>query len=497
MKYKHALFLNPYVDGTATSIMGLFPPTGLEYVASSAKDLADKVTLLDLRHDPVLSDTDKLIDFIRAEIDIICVAIGWDYQFQAVCNLLNLMPDGIPLVVGGFKATEQADALFTLCPKIDIVVRGEGEETIKEILQNKPPQEILGISYRSNGSVINNENRPLQGVGCISPPDRNLRRTKYHMRLNGIKVMNVEFDSVLGARGCPYNCKFCTFSLNPLGQKRTYAARNASCVVDEIEEISADMILFSDDNFCSNVKLAEEICDLLIERNIQKRFIVQVRVELAKYPKLMDKMVKAGFKVLLLGIESPHDYILANLSKGFNSAKVRTYFETFNKYPFYYHGYFIYGNIGETEEEMMYISKFADEIGLDSITFQKLRIERFSPLREIAQNTPGYHVTDRGELYSDNYSHAALKQIARWIKFNFYTTGRMIKIVQKLIKIKLLTPGEFFYFLAVSPRLLVGIIARELHKKRLGNSLKRIFIKNHNPARISKGTNPSPKHEKV
>ena len=65
------------------------------------------------------------------------------------------------------------------------------------------------------------------------------------------------------------------------------------------------------------------------------------------------------------------------------------------KYPIYYHGYFIYGNIGETEEEMLYISKFAKEIGVDSITFQKLRIEKFSPLREIVDKTPGYHVTKR------------------------------------------------------------------------------------------------------
>ena len=56
VKYKHALALNPYFgEGTAT--MGIFPPTGLEYIAASMKDLVGKVTLLDLRHEKDYQDT--------------------------------------------------------------------------------------------------------------------------------------------------------------------------------------------------------------------------------------------------------------------------------------------------------------------------------------------------------------------------------------------------------------------------------------------------------
>ena len=99
MKYKNALFLNPYIENTATSVMGLFPPTGLEYVATSAEGLVDKITLLDLRYETELSDTGKLIDFIRKEIDIVCVSVGWDRQYEEICKLLNIMPDNIPLVV--------------------------------------------------------------------------------------------------------------------------------------------------------------------------------------------------------------------------------------------------------------------------------------------------------------------------------------------------------------------------------------------------------------
>ena len=478
MKYKHALFLNPYIENTATSVMGLFPPTGLEYVSSSAKGLVDKLTLLDLRYETELCDSGKLIDFIREEIDILCVSVGWDRQYDKICELLNMMPENIPLVVGGYKATVEVEELFRAIPKIDIIVRGEGEETIKEILNGVPNEKILGISYRRGRDIVHNANRPLPDVDIIGSPDRSLRRNKYYMRVNGVDLTEFTFDSVLSARGCPFNCKFCTFNLNPLGQKRDYAARSVASVVSEIEEVRASTILFNDDNFFTDIKRSEEICDLIIARKIKRRFLAQARIEIAKHPRLLDKMVKAGFKMLFMGIESPHDHILAELNKGFNSTEIRRCFVVLKKYPIYYHGYFIYGNIGETEKEMLYISKFAKEISLDSITFQKLRIEKFSPLRKIAENTPGYHVTERGELYSDTYSHASLKKIGRQIKFSFYTPLQILKILKKFLVVKFFTFNEVTIFLMAGPCLLKSIIVREMKKKRLGDSLKRIFVKN-------------------
>jgi len=190
---------------------------------------------------------------------------------------------------------------------------------------------------------------------------------------------------------------------------------------------------------------------------------------------LLDKMARAGFKVLLIGIESPHDRILSQLDKGFDSKAIREAFSVLRNYPIYYHGYFIYGNIGETEEEMLFISQFAKEIQLDSITFQKLRIERFSPLREIAEKTPGYHVTAKGELYSDAYCHAALKKIGRRIKFSFYTPLCFFRIMIKILKIRFFTFSEIMLFLSAAPRILYGVLAREIQKKRLGSSLKHIF----------------------
>ncbi|MBF0522258.1 MAG: B12-binding domain-containing radical SAM protein [Candidatus Omnitrophica bacterium] len=459
--------------------MMLFPPTGLEYVATSAKGLVDKITLLDLRYEKSLSDPKKLQDFIKNQIDIVFVSVGWNRQLDEIFELLSGLPENIPLIVGGYTATEKVEEFFKTCSRIDIIVRGEGEKTVQDILSSMALKDILGISYRDGGNIFHNPNRPLLDVNEFAAPDRALRRNDYLLSVNGINFADISFDTVLSARGCPFNCKFCTFSLNPLGQKRSYAERSVKSVVDEIEGLKAKVIMFSDDNLFTNPRRTEDICDLIIKRNIKKRFLAQARIDIAKHPQLLEKMVQAGFKSLLIGIESPHDWILEQLDKGFNQETIRKAFAVLKKYPIFYNGYFIYGNIGETEEEMFYIAQFAKEIGVDAISCNKLRIEKFSSLRALAETTPGYHVTQQGELYSDKYSHAALKKIGKRIKYAFYTPGRYVRILWKNIFIvKFFTPKELLSLFLFGPRLIISVIARELHRGRIKDSFSRTFIKN-------------------
>jgi radical SAM superfamily enzyme YgiQ (UPF0313 family) len=270
--------------------------------------------------------------------------------------------------------------------------------------------------------------------------------------------------------------------MNPLGQKRNYSARCVDSVVNEIQNLPAKVVLFSDDNLFANPQRAEEICDEIIARKIKKRFLAQARIDIAEYPRLLSKMVRAGFKALLIGIESPHDWILAQLNKGFNQEKIRKSFAVLKKYPIFYNGYFIYGNIGETEEEMLYIGQFAKEIGVDAITCNKLRIEKFSPLRELAEKTPGYHVTNKGELYSDTFSHAALKKIGKKIKSSFYTPSRYIKILWKnIFVVKFFSFGETVSLFLAAPRLLASVIIRERQKGKLKDSPKRLFSRSPRP----------------
>jgi len=443
IRYKHVLALNPYFGGS-TSVMGLFPPTGLEYIVASMKDLVGKVTLLDLRYEAAYQDPKVLGRFIRAEIDLVCVTVGWRAQFKNVCDFVAQLPDEVTTVVGGYKATEEVEYLFDRCPNIDMVVRGEGEEIIKQIVTGVPYENIRGLSYRWNGGVVHNENHPLPDIAHIPFPDRSLRSHDYYWIQKGIRLSRQTFDTVLTTRGCPFKCKFCTFSLNPLGQKRNYTERPVESVIEELKAVTADVVLFSDDNFFTNPKRSEQLCDLIIENKIDKVFAVQARIDVARYPRILDKAQKAGFKVFLIGVESPHDWILTQLQKGITQQQIRDAFAVLTKYDFFLHGYFIYGNIGETEEEMLYIPKFAKEIKLDTISFHKLRIEKFSPLKEVVEQTPGYHYESiGGPVYSDRYGLKELKRIRNRIRSEFYDVPRFIHIMRKAQRIGLVRARDF------------------------------------------------------
>jgi magnesium-protoporphyrin IX monomethyl ester (oxidative) cyclase len=447
--------------------MGIFPPTGLEYIVASMKGLAGKITLLDLRHENAYQDPEALSRFIRAEIDLLCISIRWDAKFKVICDYVSRLPAEVPTVVGGYKATQEVEFLFERCPNIDMIVRGEGEEIIKEIVAGVPWKDIRGLSYRENGSIIHNENQQLTDLSNIAFPDRSLRTHDYYWSECGARLSRHTFDTVLTTRGCPFKCKFCTFSLNPLGQKRSYTERPLESVIEELKTITADFVMFSDDNIFTNLKRSEQLCDLIIENNIKKTFAVQARVDIAKYPHILAKAEKAGFRLFLFGVESPHDRILEQLQKGITQQQIRDAFAVLTQYNFYLHGFFIYGNIGETEEEMVYIGKFAKEIKLDSINFHKLRIEKFSPLKEVVESTPGYYYERiGGPVYSDRYGLAELKRIRNRIRSSFYDLPQILHIAKKARQVGLFRGRDLMVALPNLPRLMYGLAKRKRQKKK-------------------------------
>jgi len=465
IKYKHALALNPYF-GDSTAAIGVFPPTGLEYIAASMKDLVGKVTLLDLRYEKAYQDPKALSRFIRNGIDLLCISIRWQSRFEDICDFVSQLPPEICTVVGGYKATEEVEYLFGRCPNIDMVVRGEGEDIIKQIVTGVPYKDIRGLSYRENGGIVHNEIHPLPDIAQIPFPDRSLRKYDYCWVKHGVRFSSHTFDTILTTRGCPFKCKFCTFSLNPLGQKRSYTERPLESVIEELKTVTADVVLFSDDNFFTNPKRSGELCDLIIENKIKKIFVVQARIDVAGHPRVLDKAEKAGFKVFLIGIESPHDRILKQLEKGITQQQVRDAFAVLAQYNFYLHGYFIYGNIGETEEEMLTIPKFAKEIKLDSISFQKLRIERFSPLKEVVEETPGYYYNRiGGSVYSDHYGRKELKQIRDRIRRKFYNLPQVMHVIRKARRTGLVSGRDMTNIFLQLPLLLYGLARRKTRKK--------------------------------
>jgi len=455
MKYKNALCIYPYKRELKT--VGFLPPIGLEYVASAIEDIVESVKIIDLRY-----EKKPLSAFIDQNTDLVLVSYNWDAEEEFVKEIINSIPENITLIVGGRYATESANELLRDIPRIDGIVRGDGEEIAKEIVQKGISSDIDGLSFRLSGKIVHNKNRKLNPVPSDFYPDRKLRRYKYMITLDKF-TSDIQMDLMLGSRGCPYNCKFCDFKFNPLGEKRKWSVRTPESVVAEIKTIEADVIGFADDIFTADMEWVERVCDLIIKEGIKKKYVINARLEVAKRPDVLKKMYKAGFMVFLIGIESAQDKTLASMNKGFTTAKVREYFQGLRQFNFIYHCYFIIGNIGEAKDEMLDIVNFSHELGVDTLGLSVLRATRYSPLKDMLKELDDYHIEESsGRVYSDKISVEELQQIRRDVYASFFTIPAILRVLKKLVIHRLLTLGRVYRIIAFATRKKVGKIAKKI-----------------------------------
>jgi radical SAM superfamily enzyme YgiQ (UPF0313 family) len=404
---------------------------GLEYVAAALRPHAERIDLVNFRHERRPSTR----PFLRPETDLVCYSINWPQDLDLIRDDINGLPPGVMTILGGRTATENPRYWLEACPNVDAVVCGDGEQAIVEIAEGRPWSEIAGLARRGrDGQLVFNPPRDNAPLDDNLMPARELRHHAYYMTSKGVST-GIKIDQVAGSRGCPYSCRFCNFAINPWGVKRCWTPRSPESIVREIEQIDADLVMFVDDVFTYQPDRVVEICDLLIAKGIRKHYIVNARLEIAKRPDVLDKMKQAGFIAMLVGIESTQDATLKSMGKGFTIAQVRERFQVLRKSRMVINAYFIVGNMGETEDQMLSTASFARSIGVDLIHVSRLRNEPYSGLSELVAQTPGYHIGVDGSIYSDAYSAEHIANLRKRIDRRFHTPLQITRVVIKLVRI--------------------------------------------------------------
>ena len=440
-KWSNALFIYPYKKPKKFNYYDLYPPLGLEYIATAVKELVEKIAIIDMRY-----ETEPISKFLH-NADVIGININWPQQREIALSLLDKIPKETTVILGGIHATEIVGDLLETNPRIDIIVRGDGEEIAIDIFSGKPLSKIDGISYYQSGKIVHNPPKKLPKKIEIYP-DRSLRRYKYQHRTPF--GFSFGLDTIMSSRGCPFRCEFCTHRLNSLGETRGWSYKSAELVVEEIKSISAKIVIFSDDAFTINKQRVERICDLLISHKIKKLFAVEARIDIANYPEILKKMWKAGFRIIAYGIESAKDRTLQRIGKGFTIQETKEAFKILKKYKMISMGYFIVGYIGEDEKDMLEFSSFAHSLGLDFIILSPLRALKYSPLRKIVESTPGYHIDEKGVVFSDQYSISRIISIIRRIINEFYTPAQYLRLIKNIISSNLIfEPAALKTFIGV------------------------------------------------
>jgi anaerobic magnesium-protoporphyrin IX monomethyl ester cyclase len=233
-------------------------------------------------------------------------------------------------VTGGQHFTVTAQESLEAYPEIDIIARGEGEQTLVELTKSfdethgKPDlSKIKGISFRHGKLIKHNPPRPLmENLDALPFPGYHFVKDyahKYHFTM--MAGRKARYGMIEASRGCPHRCTFCSQWKHWQGVWRHKSIKR---VADEIEFLYANygsrLIWLTDDNFGFGKRM-EELCDQLIARGFSDDLstFMQVRCDdVVKNKDLLPKMAKAGINWLLLGVESHSKSTLDSYRKGTN-----------------------------------------------------------------------------------------------------------------------------------------------------------------------------------
>jgi radical SAM superfamily enzyme YgiQ (UPF0313 family) len=307
------ILIQPNYPSIVRKVLGeVAHPLGLGYIASVIRDEHDVIILdaLNLDYtDEEVTDDIKKFDPDAIGITATTPAIYEAYNVAKIAKTIN--PD-ITTIIGGAHATFMAREVLEECPYLDIVVRGEGEETIQEVLhileKKKDLSKISGITYRQNGKIIETEDRPLiKDLDTIPFPSYDL--------LPKLESNGVKYGVMMTSRGCPFKCTFCSSSL--LGQKR-WRGRSADNVVEEIQFLESrgiKEIEFLDDTFTLNSQRVIDICDRIKEEKIDLSWSCSSRVNTID-KEMAEKMKEVRCHTIFFGVESGTDWVLKSIGKG-------------------------------------------------------------------------------------------------------------------------------------------------------------------------------------
>jgi radical SAM superfamily enzyme YgiQ (UPF0313 family) len=256
----------------------------------------------------------------RDKPDIVGVTITTENRFQSF-DLVRLAKEAHPgalTVLGGPHASMAAEDCLEHVAALDLVVRGEGEETMLDLCRawdDRPDPASLGsipgLVRRADGRAAANPPRPpIADLDALPFP-------AFH--LVPFERYNFSFDvpghgplpavNVMTSRGCPFACSFCA---TPITWGRHVRMRSPENVVREVELLKArygiKVVFFFDDTFNASPKRADALADLMTARRLDVFFKCDVRIDIMSR-ELLQKMKRAGLFHLSYGIEAGSDRV--------------------------------------------------------------------------------------------------------------------------------------------------------------------------------------------
>jgi radical SAM superfamily enzyme YgiQ (UPF0313 family) len=305
----------------------------------------------------------------------------------------------------------------------DLVVIGEGEETMKEVCtfflaNNSLPSDCDGTALLENGRLkINKERSLIKDINTLPFPNR--KKVDLGLYLQTWKEFHGRsMVSVSTMRGCPYTCKWCSRAV----YGGTYRRRSPAKVVEEIlwlkKNYSPGAIWFVDDVFTISHKWLKEFCDLMTEKNAVVPYEIITRAD--RMNEEVVRLLKAsGCFRIWIGAESGSQEIIDAMDRRVDVEQVREMIKLSKKYGIEAGTFIMLGYPGETKKDIKQTIKHLQDSAPDHYTITLAYPIKGTPLyEEVAStltNAKFSASTDRDLDFKRKFSTRYYNYAIRWV----------------------------------------------------------------------------------
>ena len=277
------------------------------------------VDVIDLQgDDPSTKELEAELQLLHPDIvGVTSATLTFNPAIQIIKAAKRVLPSCLTLM-GGPHVTVMDEETLNANPDTDVVVRGEGEQTILELAQLVSETRldnlggVAGITFRKKtGQVVRNSQRPfIEDLDTLPYPAHE------HFDVRRYKVSGKTYLPIITSRGCPFQCAFCLAS-HMCG--KGFRARRPKNVVDELEWLKdtygAEAFAFYDDTFTYDNRRAFAICEEMRNRKFNLPWDCRTRVDRVT-PELLTTLRKTNCLLIHFGVESGSQKMLNAMRKG-------------------------------------------------------------------------------------------------------------------------------------------------------------------------------------
>lgn len=370
-KKKVLLITPPYHCGVLESA-GVWLPLSFVYLAGSLKSLPIEVEIYDaMSKYHTFQDIEKKID---EETPFLVATTAYTSTFPAALEVLKIAKRINPqafTVIGGIHPTFRWEEALSE-EEVDFVIRGEGEETFKELvstlLVGGNVSNVKSIAYRDSGGAIATSPRPrIPDLDTLTPAWDLVEWPIYKYYAGDNKRLAI----VSTSRGCIQGCTFCS---QQLFWERTWRARRPEKVIEELkllnEKYGVEVVMFSDEYPTANRKRWETLLNLLIQEQMGLELLIETRIDdIIRDEDIINRYREAGVSHIYVGAESASQERLETFKKNLSVKLSKKAMDTINQAEIISETSFVLGMPDETEESIAKTIEIAKYYNADMTFF--------------------------------------------------------------------------------------------------------------------------------